>query len=175
MNSKIHLKLGGVEIDYEGENAFITDGLVKTIDEVLELVASQGDMLSDVASAKHRLDSAVEENVPAGVTGSNGEILATSSIASKLDVKTGPDLIMAAVAHFAFSHGKMSITRDELRREMQSATEYYRDTMNKNLTAYLNRLVKAGKLNRLAEGSYALSKTSRTEIKSKLAGQGIPF
>jgi len=82
--SRISVKLGGLEIDYEGEQKFITDGLLSF---AKEFVAAAGENV--VAASKVGLKADRKGAVA----------LSTSSMAQKLGSKTGPDLAVAAAAH----------------------------------------------------------------------------
>ena len=94
-----------------------------------------------------------------------------NTIAARLNVSSGPALVLAAVAHSAFVQKKELATRREITDEMKNATAYYRPSYQSNLSSYLSGLVKDGTLNEIRKGEYALSAGARTKLSETLATQ----
>lgn len=92
----------------------------------------------------------------------------TLELAQQLGATTGPGLIMAAAANLAIRQGRGSFSRRELSREMQSATGFYRSTYSNNLSKYLDRLIKSGKLSREGRGQFSMPLGTRTDIEARL-------
>jgi len=159
MSTKVKIKIGSVEVEFEGSEEFLKSELMKLVSSVSEL---------------YKESSLV---IPPGGTGmpsnEEGKTIQwdTDTIASKLACKTGPDLVLAASAHHAFAAGKKSYNRKEIHEEMKTATGHYKESFSGgNLTRYFKSLVKKGKLNELVAGkTYALSQKTFMELRQKLA------
>lgn len=159
MESKIKIKMGPIEIEYEGSEGFIKEKLPALLAAVFDFYKKSGvsDSVEHVAAAPATASS----NTPIQAT--------TGSIAAQLGVKSGTDLIMAAAARLAFSLGIGSFSRSQILEEMKSASSYYKKTYMSNLTKYLNQLVKDGKLLETAKDTYALSASAKSSMEAKLA------
>ncbi len=96
------------------------------------------------------------------------ELKNTSTIAQIINVKTGPQLILAAAIKFSIVDGKETFTRKEILKEMQTASTYYSSSFNNNATKYLTNLVKSGKLRENMPDLYSLSADTKRELEQKL-------
>ena len=96
MVAKVRVKVGEFEVDYEGDAAFLPDGLLGMIEKISE-------MLKHIPMQPH-----VSGKPPIPT---NAGSLSTSTIASKLAVKSGSDLVYAAAAHLRLSKGKETFMR----------------------------------------------------------------
>ena len=94
----------------------------------------------------------------------------TGSIAAKLSVKSGPELILAAAARLTIVACTAKFSRQKLAEEMKTAAAYYKATYMGNLTASLNGLVKDGKLNEPSLGNYALSADTLKNLEQRIVG-----
>src|SRR5687767_12900337 len=133
MSSKIKVKVGGVEVEYEGSEAFLKEelpGLLSTLAKLQKEFGSTPTLETEIP----------RENGEARVAPVFGQAT-TGTIAAKLGVKSGPELIVAACARLIFVLGKDSFTRKEILQEMQSAAGYYKYTHVNNLTKYQRNLV----------------------------------
>ncbi len=153
--SKIRLKVGAIEVEYEGSEAFIKDELPKLLDAVAQLYKESGGSMS------------APQTPPFGGAGPalSGT---TGTIAAKLQSGSGPDLVVAAAARLTFGLAKPSFSRLELLTEMKAATAYYKTSFSANLSKYLASLIKDGKLVESATGVYALGASTATELRAKL-------
>jgi len=156
MESKIRIKLGPIEVEFEGSESFLKSELPALIKTVSELYKA-----SDVA--------APDEDEPDAPAAPGGKIeLSTNSMAAKLNCKTGADLAVAAAAHIAFAKGQSVFSRKELLDEMKTASGYYKNNYSGNLTKILNGLVKS-KFNEPSTGKYALRAALDKELRTALA------
>lgn len=159
MTSKLKIRIGDVEIDYEGTEAFLKEELPALLRTAMELhkAAEQDDKKAPANKEK-----------PART---GGQILAatTATIAARLKVDSGPDLLLAAAAQLTLVTQKERFSRQELLTEMQTASAYYRKSYSNNLTKYLTGAIADGKLQETATNVYALSATTRSEMEGKLA------
>ncbi|HEV2336790.1 MAG TPA: hypothetical protein VGS13_14900 [Stellaceae bacterium] len=160
--SKIRLKIGMIEIEYEGITTFLRDDLADLMQKLLTCYSEH--------KAAIPAETAVEqEHGRDGGAGPREFTLSTSTIATRLGVGSGPDLALAASAHLAVVKKKDKFTRKELNDEMKTATTYFKANMTSNLSSILNALIKTNKLNEVATGVYALSAAEKTNLETKLA------
>lgn len=92
----------------------------------------------------------------------------TNTIASRLGVKTGPELIIAAAAHLTFVKSLEKFHRKDLLEEAQSVTNFYDQSVSKNFSSYLSRLVKGGRISEVSKDIYAFTIQERQKIEDKL-------
>lgn len=153
MESRIRIKLGQMEVEYEGSEAFIKQELLDFVEKV----------------------SALRTTLPGGETSDSGDDstftlkLSTSSLAGKLECKSGRDLVLAAAAHFTFSRAAETFTRQQLLTEMQTARMYYKQSYSNNMTKYIDGMVRNGDLNEPSTGTYSLSPDRRKTLEAQLA------
>jgi hypothetical protein len=156
MESKIRIKLGPIEVEYEGSEVFLKEELPNLIRIVSELYKTSNIPPND--------------SIENGPSGGAGKIqLSTGSIAAKLSCSSGPDLLLAAAAHFTFSKEKESFTRQQLLSEIKTAKAYFKKSYTANLTSLLNGLVKGGKLNEPVAGTFALTADTIKDLEARLA------
>lgn len=156
MESKIRIKLGSIEVEYEGSEAFLKKELPDLMKTVAELYKSVGAPIE-------QKDERDDDGRPKGIR------LSTKSIAAKLNCSSGRDLVVAASAHLTLAKNHDSFTRKELLSEMQSAIGYYKKTYGDNLTNALNGLLKDGTLTELSGDNYSLSEPKRKELGGRFA------
>ncbi len=159
MESKIRIRLGAIEVEYEGSEAFLKKELPQLIKTVSELYQTANIGPGD------------DEGGGGGAgDGAPGDAiqLSTNSIAAKLGVKRGPDLAVAAAAHITLVRKTAVFSREELRKEMKGASSYYKATYGKNLTHTIRTLLKT-KFNEPTSGNFALTAAAKKELRSKLA------
>lgn len=165
--SKIKIKLGAIEIEYEGSEVFLKEELPQLLSAVSDLYTrSHASSSLPPASSDTTRDSSNPST-------NNGDIkpkleATTGSIAAKLACKSGPDLVMAAAARLTFVLQLSTFSRQRLTDEMKTASAYYKASYVSNLSKSLNGLVKDGKLNEPTQGSYALTAASLSEMEPRL-------
>jgi hypothetical protein len=156
--------MGAIEVEYEGTEEFLKGELLKFMSSVLDLYKESG-----LVSAAEKT-GAPGGNEAQKTTPSGGKLQwTTETIASKLKCKTGPDLIIAACAHLTFVVEQQSFTKSEIHEKMKTAKGHYKETYFSNLTSYIQRLVRKGKLNEISKDTYALNDKFRTELENLLA------
>ena len=158
MASRIRIKMGAVEVEYEGPEEF----LKKDLPELLAAV-------SQLYTQRRGSEESENNGGDKDVLGGNGVVGTTATIAGKLGVKSAPELIVAGAAHLTLVANKAEFSRKELLEQIQGASGYYKDSMSKNFTNYLNNRVKAGVLVEPRSGHYALSAAKKTELRKTLA------
>jgi hypothetical protein len=163
MSSKLRIRIGEVEIDYEGTEEFLKQELPQLLKTAMELHKASGASVSSGVVATQSKSSAV---------GSSSAVpsLTTGSIAAKLGAKTGTDLLTAAAAHLALVKKTEPFSRQVLLAEMKSATSYYKANYSGNLSKLLKTaLQKGGVLSETAKNAYAMTASSRANLEAKLA------
>lgn len=158
MSSKIKIKVGQVEVEFEGSEEFLSKELPVLLKNVASLYAS-------VPASPASGDSG--SNVPPPPAGHLQ--LTTNSIATKLSVKSGSDLLVAAAAHLTFVKRLQSFTRQQILDEMKTASSFYKKSYSPNYRKYLKVITDAGKLNELSADGYAFSAAAKAELEKKLA------
>lgn len=160
MPSKIRIKVGEVEIEYEGEEQFLKQELTGLLTAVAELHNAVGAPHKKIPpAATTQSDTAATSNIK----------LTTTSIAHKLSVKTGPDLLIAAAAHLTLVKHQPTFPRQQLHDEMKSATSYYDKNYSANLSKHFTSALKGNKLTESAKDTYALTADAIKELEVRLA------
>ncbi len=154
-NVKLRLKIGSGEVDYEGSEEFLKDHVIDIFERTFSAIPT---------SEKHVPIETDDEVVDDG----KGMKLATASIASILNVTSGPDLIIAAAARLQLILGKENFARKELLDEMKQGTGYYKGTYSSNLSSYINRLIRDKKLHTVGTDTYVLPAGKLAELKTTL-------
>jgi hypothetical protein len=149
--------MGAIEVEYEGPEEFLKKDLRELLSAVSQLYAQRQGIEENEASDSLK-----------GDIGGNGIVGTTATIAGKLNVKSAPELIIAGAAHLTLVAKKAEFSRKELLEQIQGASGYYKDTMSKNFTNYLNNRVKAGHLVEPRSGHYALSAAKKAELRKTL-------
>ncbi len=154
--ASISLQLGHVSVSYQGSQSYIDDGLKDLVLALLE------------ATPEHAEQPQLA-NTSTGSPTPELQHMSTNTIASTTGVKSGPDLIMAAIAHIQLVKGADKATRSDIHQEMKRATTYYKSTYGGNLSSYLDSLIKNKRLNLIAEQTYALTAQERENMEQILA------
>jgi hypothetical protein len=146
MTSKIRVKIGDIEIDYEGADDFLKKDLLNLIKNISEINIPEG------GSTGGKND---EEKPHGGGRGGAGHS-STAFFAHKIGAKSGSDLILAASYHMAMN-GKESFSSTDIITEMRNASAYFKKNYVANLSKYLKTLSKSGQLNESGKNKYSLS------------------
>ncbi|KGI78839.1 hypothetical protein [Oleiagrimonas soli] len=162
MNSKIRIKMGAIEVEYEGSEEFLKKELPELLRGVLELHRESGESVNDDRGQGESGDNMGREVEKESFTGT------TNTVAAKLSASSGTDLIVAAASRITLVLGKDKISRAELLKEMQDASSYYKKSYSANLTKYLKQLVQADRLREIAKDTYSLSASELRKVKGKL-------
>ena len=159
--AKIRLKIGQFEIEYEGNEAFLEDEIYQVVEKMASVHAKH---IAILPTSTLSVDAESGEALPSPVKVD----LAVSTIAERLNVKTGVDLVIAAMAYLALVENRTKCSRNEIRDTMRSDESHYRDAMGNNLTRSLQGLVRDKCLNKTSDGQYVLSAQKKREIESIL-------
>lgn len=150
-NAKLRIKIGHVEVEFEGSEEFITSGLPS----LLEKIAT-----TDIPNSGQFLDSSTQGSValPAPGQGATSQSakLSTTDFAAQLGVKSGTELVMAAAAYLHHTQGMEDFSRSQLLSEMKSSRAFYKASYGSNLSKSLDTLVKSGRLQNPRADTFAL-------------------
>jgi hypothetical protein len=160
MNTKLRIKMGSVEVEYEGSDEFLKKELPELLKGVLALHAKADDGVE-----RESADPSEGGAKPAGAK--TGKV-SPSTAAVKLKVNSGSELALAAAASLA-TEGKESFTRTELLKAMKQAKSHYKASYSGNLTKSIATLVKGSALLDQGSNTYALSSDKRKELEAALA------
>lgn len=161
--AKIRIKVGLMEVEYEGDASFLKDGLE-------DLLSRMADISTKVPAEPEQIVAAPNGGDPSAK--SNGYDFSTSTIAAHLEAKTATELAICALAKLELVDGKTGAKRAEIHEEMKSATAYYNKNMSTNLSKSLATLTKNKRINHGANGCYSLSADERKSIEAKIADIG---
>ena len=156
--AKIRIKVGGVEVECEASESFLKGELPELLKAVSSLYESSG-KLPENSGSSSETDAGVVKTMHGAVT----------TFASRLNVKSGSELIVAACARLTFALNKGDFTRDEIADEMRLATGYFKKSYIGNMTKYLVTLIKGDELVQPSDNKYALSPTKRKALEQQLA------
>lgn len=164
--SKIKIKLGAIEVEYEGSESFLKEELPQLLSAVSDLYTKSHAILESPSSNQ---STPTSSSIELGTNINKSKFEATTgSIAAKLSCKSGPELVMAAAARLTFALQTPTFSRQKIIDEMKTASAYYKASYLSNLTQSINNLVKDGKLNEPSQGNYALTAASMKEMEQRL-------
>jgi hypothetical protein len=156
MASRIRLKVGDVEVDFEGTEDFIKKEIPVLLAAMAKHAHTNGGGTPNTSSTS-------------GATSNSGKLVGTTAtLAGKLKVKSGTDLLVAAAARLTFVSNTPEFTRQQLLDEAKGASGYYKSSVSNNLTKLLNALVKSGDFLEPKRGSYALGANKKAELEKSL-------
>lgn len=160
--AKIRLKIGQLEVEYEGNDIFLKDDIFQMLEKISDF------------HGKHLPTTPSE---PAQVDGENGHAtpkkknitMSVAAIATRLNAKSEPEMAMVAATHLALVQEKDTFTKHDIRDNMKKAKGRYKKGMGHNLTDSLRRLVDQERLHEVSDGCYTLSEEEQTNMVNLLA------
>lgn len=166
MTAKVRIKAGEVEFEYEGDAAFSMDDIKELFTHIETIApAVTNRSISGTASNTEVPDSAPSVQEPNGSKARSD--LHVDSIAAKLNVSSGPDLIIAAFAYAHFTLGEEVVSRKDVLDIMKKAVKYYKETYRSNLSASLKSLI-GRKINKISDDKYSLNKKEYSRVEALL-------
>ncbi len=158
--SKIKIRLGQIEIDYEGAHEFLKQDLQKLLAAVVELRQKAGEPE----------ESDETPVTPETKAKGKGKFQGTvSTFAVRLGAKSTRDLIIAAAAKLTLADGKDTFSRNELLAAMQTASNHYKKSDSSNLSKTLGVLLN-GRLTENSKDTFALTADELQKLRTSLAG-----
>ncbi|MEP4990623.1 MAG: hypothetical protein ABJV68_23445 [Paracoccaceae bacterium] len=166
-NAKIKIRVGKIELEYEGSHEFLKDGLSGLLQEIGTLAD-----VSDFEDVATDLAEPMTAEIPA-VTPGNKLALSANSIATHYGSKSASDLALCAIYQLQLVQGNDTCSRDDVMKVMKSATNFYKKSMRgTNLSSAFKTLVNQKKINELADEKYALTAQTKQAAEVELAGIG---
>lgn len=158
MTSKIRIKVGAAEIEFEGSEEYMREELPRLVE-----------LLGDLTPTRQQEEDA--EILPPSDDPKKRKLeLTTNTIATKLNVNSGSELVLAACAHLCFVKGADTFKRANILAEMKLASNFYKQTYSNNLSSALQTLVKSEKLLETAQDTYALVAKEKVRLEAVLSG-----
>ena len=144
---KISIKMGSLEMSYEGPQGFAESGLLELFEQ---FSASKP---QDVV----HIDEGAEAKVGGSELGSAESKLSTTDFAVRLGAKSGTDLAMAAAYYLSLTLRMDTFRRSHLLGAMRGAKQFYKTSYGGNLSKSLETLSKTGKLLTPGSDTYSLA------------------
>ena len=167
-NAKIKLRIGQLEVEYEGHDSFLKEDIFHLMERAIEFHAKHSQTVPTHPPQDNTLYDDGDDDSANSVGHSRKLELSVSTIATHLGAKTGPDLAFAAAAYLAMVQEKERFSRKDIHDAMRTDSGVYKRSMAKNLTPALQSLIKSGKVNEVAKESYALSAAGKERVESSL-------
>jgi len=152
--AKLILKYGDVMVEYDGPEEFLKA-------ELPQIVKAVGELRGIAPPAHHGPPR------DTGMTHGDTANASVSTIAQRLAIGSGPDLLEAAALSFALA-GSPTFTKQQLRTRAREAKTFWKKSYGNNFDKYLNGLVTNGRVNHLSGDNYALPDGQRTALQTKL-------
>ncbi|HEY8124892.1 MAG TPA: hypothetical protein VIF88_05685 [Methylocystis sp.] len=154
MTAKLRIRTKGIEIEWEGEVEFLKSELPGLVGAIIEAIGDSG-----------LIDDATEVDRP---TSGNGQATFTAtSLAAKVQPKTGPDLFKVALAKLQLSDNFQEATHLQILEEMKSAKQFYKQAMQRNLKPTIDSLLKKREINEPSTGKYTLSHETLEQFRAR--------
>ena len=168
--AKFRITIGDFQVDYEGCESFLREGIHDVIERVVDHYANHVSSVRPPEPQKHD-ESGHNTSIDSSLPIDSPEVdLSVTTMATRLGAKTGPELAIVAAAHLTLVQDKSRFTRHDILNNMQADTGgVYKKTFSNNLGATLQRLIGSKQLNEVADGRYALSATEKQRVESALA------
>ena len=186
MATRIRVRKGDTEVEYEGSEQFLKNELSSLLQAASTFPSGSGRQAPPApggakpgraagartsrrkgARARTPAVAAVQES-PAG-RGADAPPGSAADIAARIGCSHGTHLVLAASAQLNLRAGRKSFSRAELLAAMKTAAQYYKPVYGKNLSRYLKNLIKERQLNQPRPGIYALTAAARREMQKILA------
>lgn len=160
--SKIRIKMGQIEVEYEGSDSFLKQELKELLGAVSKLHSE-----SNCDAAVGGEDDLKRKSASVGKT----PILTTGAIAAKLNVRTGngKGLVTAAAAHLTLVKRQETFSRQELLAAAKTAKQYFKTSITNNLSSTLASMVRDDLLVESEADVFALSAKKLADLETALA------
>ena len=187
MATRIRVRKGDTEVEYEGSEQFLKNELSSLLRAASTFPSGSGRQAPSAprgagpgrppgartsrrkgARARTPAVAAAVQEAPAG-KGADAPPGSAADIAARIGCSHGTHLVLAASAQLNLRAGRKSFSRAELLAAMKTAAQYYKPVYGKNLSRYLKSLIKERQLNQPRPGIYALTAPARREMQKILA------
>jgi hypothetical protein len=164
MDVRVRISGKGYEIDYEGSEEFLTGKMPTLVQQLSELA-----LAGPSASSETVTNDGPDDQPPDQSSKQTSHTLTTRTIASRLKLTGGADLVMAACAHLKIVMNQENFTQKDILSDMQTASGIYKQTNHgSNLTKNIGRLIQSGKLHEVRKGVYVLAHEEEEKLRAEL-------
>ena len=160
--AKVRLRIGQLEVEYEGHASFLKDDLVQLMQRMIDLHTQNHVVLAAVPPQEGGAEGSVKPM-------SSVEEMSIRTVAQRLNATSGPDVVLAAAAHLTIFQGQEVFSRQQILDNIKKAHGYYKKSMAGNLSGSLQSLLKQDQLREPSDENYALAVAGRTRIDAALA------
>lgn len=154
MAGRIRIKLGLMEVEFEGSEEFLKAELLELLKAVSLLAKDSGISLDKNAGSRPHDISKIDFGI--------------GTVAQKLGVSTGPALAMAAAARLTLSGEKDKFSSKDLAGEMRKATAFFKEGHASNLGNSIRTMVRNGDLNDAGGDLYSIPAAKLEDLKLKI-------
>lgn len=167
--TKLRVKLGAAEIEFEGEQDFLKSEIMPQISKMFEMVESRADLQKPaptllVDHTKGPSKDRTAEEPPSTLT--------TSTIATILGVNSATELAISALARLTIVGGASSASRQEILDEMKTAPLFFKQSFVNNHSNTMKVIQKSDRVRLVGNDRYSLSNKERKELEEKLREGG---
>lgn len=152
MQAKLRIKIGEFELEFEGSESFIKDDLQKMINDMSKVTL-------DLPAHNQKIET---EQFSTKLT-------TTAAVASKLSVKSGSDLVIAACTKLQIVDRADTCSRKKILSEMRSAKAFFKVSYSNNLTKTLSAMTKSGALLPTGGENYSLPDEKLETLRKAIA------
>ncbi len=164
--TRLRVKLGAAEIEYEGGAATLEKVIMPTVARMIDMVESHADL-----QGPHAPIQIEQSKTPAPQLASNSYDHSSNTIAVSMNASSASELTIAACAHLVFVKKKERFSRKEMLNEMRGAPSFFNSNMPGNHTKTLATLVDNRRLHLVDAQNmlFALSNDERRNLEQVLA------
>jgi hypothetical protein len=155
MVAKFKMQIRGVQIEWEGEAAFLKDEIPSIVEKIVEAVSHLPDESDEEASGSP--------------SGNKVGKFTTATMASKTKPDSASQLFLTALAKLQLSDSIDPAPRKQIHSEMKTVSSVYTPNMRGNMTKTIKQLMDNGSINEPDTGKYALSAQKFAEMKAKVS------
>ena len=159
--ARVRFRVGDLELEYQGPSSYIENGLT----DLFEKVLGYGDLDARLVGEATQPAAAAPEKSPPRRMDTD---ISLATMISRLGGNTGTDVVFMAAAHLAVCQERSRFSRAEVLENAKSADGYYKKSISSNLSSYLDRLLKDGRLTQYSDKSYSLPESQRKRVRSGL-------
>ena len=154
-----------IEVEYEGGEEFLKEELTELLTRVTTLYgrAPRDDDDDEDGYEPTSTNGTNAGNGAASGNGVSGAIPTTGTIAQRLKVTSGPELIMAAMLRLTLT-GVERVPRKQLLTEMRTATAFWKENYSGNLGKALKVLAINGRLNDAGPNTYVMPPAEKAKL-----------
>lgn len=163
-NERVRIKLGSVEVEYEGCGEFARSGVLDLLRDALALAPNSGKGLGADVDGAFIEPQAFGDGEHSSVT--------VATIAAHFEPQGAQDLVLCALAKLQVLEGASQASKEDIWECMKGATGYFKASMSKNFPRDLGRMVKGKKINEVATNEYSLTAATRKELEARVADIG---